>query len=238
MPERSIPVYSEQELSKLLEDSEFSSKIGGYSTFSLRLIRQGFVNGNFSIPMYGTSCDQHVNLALHPDVFKQVFGKIPNSEPFPESLYANRGHGSTWTAYELYCETVRKNASFDELDDLYVDVHFRALSETYERTNLTSIKGLIENSPVLLRYAHSEEDIRKYFRFDKSLIRVLEGRKRRKGVQVLYGDKQSLIEFILDPSSHTEDTDNASITIARSIPGELVLGFIPLGEYEKAAFEL
>ncbi|MBI2018709.1 hypothetical protein HYS96_03305 [Candidatus Daviesbacteria bacterium] len=238
MPEQSIPIYSEQELNKLLEDPKFSSKIGGYSTFSLGLIRRGFASGSFAIPTYGPSWDQHISLDLHPDVFKEVFGIAPISTPFPRSLYENRGHGSTWAAYELYCETVRKNASFDELDEMYLDVHFRALSETYERTKLTSIKELIASCPILLRHGHPEEDIRKYFRFDKSLIRVLEGMKRRKGIQVLYGDRESLTEFVSDPLSDGEGIDDAAIAVARSIPGELVLGFIPLGEYEKAALIL
>ena len=67
MVELDIPVYSAKELNKLLKDSEFSSRIGGYSTFSLNLVRQGFVNGSFSIPTYGSSDNQYVNVDLHTD---------------------------------------------------------------------------------------------------------------------------------------------------------------------------
>lgn len=240
MPERAVPVYTTQEVDRLLkEDPEFTDRIGGYSTFSLTFVRQGFSEGGFHIPAYGLSGAQHVSIDLHPDVHKRVFGdesRVPEAIHFPESLLYNRKHGEAWVAFELYREVVNKKASYAEIDDLYLDVPFSEYRELYQKIGLVNLNDLIRESPWLSQNPEGRAmDVRTYFKFDRSFIRLLKGMELRKGVQVFYGDKESLASFISDPRSDVEDIDDCGVAISRSVPGELVLGLVPLGPYEQEA---
>lgn len=247
MPEWDLPIYTPKEFNTLLGEKEFADRIGGCSTFSLSFITQVYSEGIFYVPTYHDRFgDLHVHMDLRPRVFRRVFGRNPFGRSLRKSILYNREYGTYWSFFELYRELVKKDSSFQDITDEDIEIDHLEMDNSYpwvefvrayQRTKLKTANELIDSSDILTRdRLESRAMVRRFFRSNENLVFVLDGLNQRKGVQVIYGGQQELIDFITDPSSKAEYVDDSGVRIARNVPNELIQCLVPLGRYERAYF--
>lgn len=228
---------------KVAIEPTFKAQIAGATVLPWNWFQRGLKTKGFSIELYGRDSDsgegQYLNVNLHQDVFRKLStNKI--LENFFELYQQDRdGMGFFTSAGDLYQIMVGK--SLNQLDGFgeLINTDLGAISEAYKKVHAQNIHMVLENVPNIdqidMHLEHTKEDIlaviHEYFPSEKTFFNYLDLLKDRLGVQVVYGDRKSFLQYIL--SQKYKIIDDLGVQLYKPIPDRFVLAVLPLGTYDQ-----
>lgn len=215
---------------KVANDPVFRNSIAGFSCISLSHVLNGYQRSRFSVPRF--SENRFVYIDLCPDVYRQVFneesrvfGQEDKLEEVLDVMSSNRTYGEWGATIDFLLRQPGAPRSVLHLIDWEVPTYL------HNRMSMSPSDFEVFMKSRSFTMEKAEKVIKRMFPENEQLSQVLVGLKRRKGVQIVYGEKKELIEFLKknDPIS----VDGCAVELQRKIPARLVKAIIPLGEYEQ-----
>lgn len=212
---------------KIRSDPTFRESIAGFSCMSLSHLKKGRRKRGFSVPLF--SENRFVYIDLHRDVYREVFKAEPQNLPtqdneLTELLYlidSNRGYAKAAGMKEFLSQQPRvqrwRHIARWELGEYLgkKTQYFNNYYFWYE--GQYSSKG--------------EELAARLFPDDKTLADAIIEIRKRNGIQVVYGDKDILVEFL--KRNNPIPADECAVKLTKKIPASIVLAVVPLGQYEE-----
>lgn len=227
---------------RIESDLAFAQRIAGCTTIQLSHLAKG-LNGQEVRVLQG-NYDSGVECEIDRRVYKAIYGEDPHEEVghFPKYVYSNRELAFRSITGELEKETMGREDFIDGV--LQLDL-FDFLQETTDVINAREREpdfDALRQIDVLDFYNYPEFNealkglVEEHFPETSDFIRFTNGFRRRKGVQVLFGDKERFADWVCGHSRYDYARHyDCGLLIDDSVPSELVMAVLPLGEDEQGA---
>ncbi len=216
---------------RLISEPSFAQQIAGVSSISLYHLRKGLCSVGYSLPITTTHNDVNgVFVDLNPEVYRVAFDEEPFYGPDLQwMIERNRAYARDGAIIDYVMNQPNPPRHHKAVSGMsaYIGSLVAKAKEIEESELRAGGLRLVGPDPRLAN------NLSYMFPSEEDAIEALITLRDRGGVQVVLGDKPHLIEFLKAKKATPED-DYAAF-IPSSVPSRLVLGVIPMGEYETRA---